>query len=291
MKPRVRLLPIVIVATSGLLVLKATALITSGEVFLSETTPPKQIRTEEDLPRFARVLARMRFIPPPADPEITGSVPPKKEPGKKDAGKEAEKTSESKPVEQASPDPQKTAEARQGVQPLPQSATPTERALLERLQERRGSIDDRARELEMRENLLKAAEKKVDGRIGELKDIEGRIDGSAKAQQAEAEKQMKSIVIMYETMKPKEAARVFERLNLQVLVPIATTMKPARMAEILAAMSPESAEKLTVALARPVRTGAAAGMSDKTRVGDVEGELPSLVQPSLIPPPGISKPR
>ena len=92
MKPRIRLLPIVIVATSGLLVLKATALITSGEGLFSETTPPKQIRTEEDLPRFARVLARMRFIPPPADPEITGSVPAKKEPSKKDAAKETEKS-------------------------------------------------------------------------------------------------------------------------------------------------------------------------------------------------------
>jgi flagellar motility protein MotE (MotC chaperone) len=281
MKARIRLLPIVIVAVSGLMVLKTTALITSSEGLFS-TKEPKQIRTEDDLPRFARVLARMRFVPPPVEPEITGSVPAKKEAEKADAlkaaaakdGKKDDKKLDKSAEEQKLAD-QKVAEQK-AAQPLPQPVTSTERALLERLQERRGTIDDRARELEMRENLLKAAEKKVDGRIGELKEIEGRIDGGTRAQQADADKQMKAVVIMYESMKPKEAARVFDRLNLQVLVPIATTMKPARMAEILAAMTPEAAEKLTVALAGRSLSNQGNVAASNPRNGDVEGELPRL---------------
>ena len=50
-------------------------------------------------------------------------------------------------------------------------------------------------------------------------------------------------------MKPKDAARVFDRLELRVLVAVATQINPRRMSDILAQMSPEAAERLTVELA------------------------------------------
>ena len=56
---------------------------------------------------------------------------------------------------------------------------------------------------------------------------------------------------MYEAMKPKDAARVFDRLDLKVLVPVVNAMNPRKMSEVLAAMSPEAAERLTVELAKP----------------------------------------
>jgi flagellar motility protein MotE (MotC chaperone) len=261
---RIRLLPIVIVAAAGLLVLKATELVSSGALFVAEEI--KVIRTEEDLPRFARALAKLRFTPPPPDPaDITGAVPARKkeEPKKEEARKE---------------EPAKLAEQRP-AQPLPPpQPSASERAVLERLQERRGAIDERGRELELRENLLRAAERKVDGRIQELRDIEEKLDAGARARKEEADKQLRTVVVMYETMKPKEAARVFDRLNLQILVPIATAMKPARMAEILAAMTPESAEKLTVALAS--RSSAVAGAQAPAEApAQAAGELPRIDQP------------
>jgi flagellar motility protein MotE (MotC chaperone) len=261
---RIRLLPIVIVAAAGLLVLKATELASSGALFVAEEK--KVIRTEEDLPRFARALAKLRFTPPPPDPaDITGAVPAKK--------KEEPKKEEAKKQE-----PAKLAEQR-AAQPLPPpQPSASERAVLERLQERRGAIDERGRELELRENLLKAAERKVDGRIQELREIEEKLDAGARARKEEADKQLRTVVVMYETMKPKEAARVFDRLNLQILVPIATAMKPARMAEILAAMTPESAEKLTVALAS--RSSAVSGAQASAEApAQAAGELPRIDQP------------
>ena len=59
---------------------------------------------------------------------------------------------------------------------------------------------------------------------------------------------------MYEAMKPKDAARVFDRLGLDVLVPVVQQMNPRKMSEVLAAMSPDRAEKLTVALATATRS-------------------------------------
>jgi flagellar motility protein MotE (MotC chaperone) len=278
---RVRLLPIVIVAVSGLMVLKATALITKTDLIFASDSSPKKIMTEDDLPRFARALAKMRFVPPAAEPDITGSTPPKE----KAAAKEKPSDKKDDVAKDVKPAEIKIVDQKPPVQPLPPVQTSaTERAVLERLQERRGTIDERGREMELRENLLKAAERKVDGKINELKEIENRMDSGAKAQQAEADKQMKTVVIMYETMKPKEAARVFDRLNLQVLIPIATTMKPVKMAEILAAMSPEAAEKLTVALATRARDAGPVSTASPISGGTTPaGELPRIDQPQAQP--------
>ncbi len=80
-----------------------------------------------------------------------------------------------------------------------------------------------------------------------------KADGAA-GRKAEADKAgLRNIVTMYETMKPKDAARVFDRLNHEVLVPIVLAMNPRKMAEVLAVMQPETAERLTVALANKAR--------------------------------------
>jgi flagellar motility protein MotE (MotC chaperone) len=276
---RVRLLPIVIVAASGLLVLKAIELVSSGGQMMAAEAPPplRKTTTVEELPKFARALVRQRIMEP-GDLDYTGSVQggkkddkkgeAKKEEAKKDEGKQEPKKEEAKKEEARKEEPRP-------ADPLPPTPT-SERAVLERLQERRGAIDERAREMDMRESLLQAAERKLDNRINDLREIENRLDAGAKAEKAEIDRQLKTVVVMYESMKAKDAARVFDRLKLDVLVPIATAMKPARMAEIMAAMSPEAAEKLTVALASRGIEQRAGGADAAALAATPPGELPRL---------------
>ena len=54
---------------------------------------------------------------------------------------------------------------------------------------------------------------------------------------------------MYENMKAKEAAKIFDRLDMKILVDVASQINPRRMSDILAQMTPEAAERLTVELA------------------------------------------
>ena len=122
------------------------------------------------------------------------------------------------------------------------SQSDSERVLIERLQERRQELEARERDLEMRENLIKAAEQQLDGRIDELKELEGKGEN--------APARIKSIVTMYETMGPKEAARIFDRMESRTLVELVNQMNPRKLAEIMAKMEPEAAERLTVELAR-----------------------------------------
>ena len=127
--------------------------------------------------------------------------------------------------------------------------SPAERALLERLAERRTELEARAKELEMRESLVLAAEKRLEGRIAQLKQLEAQINEPVRAKDEGEAARIKNLVTMYENMKPKDAARVFDRLDMRVLLEVATQINPRRMSDILAQMSPEAAERLTVELA------------------------------------------
>lgn len=146
---------------------------------------------------------------------------------------------------------------------------PGERAVLERLQERRIELDTRNRDIDMRESLLKAAEQRVEAKVAELKAVEARVNAAMGARESQDLQRFKSIVSMYENMKAKEAARIFDRLDMTILVDVATAMNTRRMSEILAQMTPESAEKLTVALAN--RANAAVMPQGQDQLPKIEG--------------------
>jgi flagellar motility protein MotE (MotC chaperone) len=101
----------------------------------------------------------------------------------------------------------------------------------------------------MRENLLKAAEGRIEARIGELKQLEASVGVAQREKEDNDAKRMRSLVVMYEAMKPKDAARIFDRLELPILVDVTSAMKPAKVADVMAAMDADAAKRLTVALA------------------------------------------
>lgn len=124
-----------------------------------------------------------------------------------------------------------------------------ERAVLESLGRRRDSLEQQEGQLDLREKLLKATEERIQKRVNELKKLEEQIGEAVGEQEEQEENEIAGLVTMYETMKPKDAARIFDRLSLPVLMKVVRQMKPRKMAGILAKMSPESAERLTVAIA------------------------------------------
>ena len=59
----------------------------------------------------------------------------------------------------------------------------------------------------------------------------------------------KNVVAMYDNMKAKDAAKIFDGLDIKVLLEVAREINPRRMSDILAQMLPENAQRLTVELA------------------------------------------
>jgi flagellar motility protein MotE (MotC chaperone) len=74
---------------------------------------------------------------------------------------------------------------------------------------------------------------------------------------------------MYENMKAKDAAKIFDRLDLRILAEVADAMNPRRMSDILGAMAPEAAERLTVELAN--RSGQIGRTNQPAELPKIEG--------------------
>ena len=144
--------------------------------------------------------------------------------------------------------------------PVPVNATPNpppsaaERAILERLQERRQELEKRARELDIREGLIADAEKRVESKLMQIKEGQQQLATAAQQKEESEAARFKSLVTMYESMKPRDAAKIFDRLDVNVLLQVASMMNPRAMSEILALMTPDRAQQLTVELANRAKT-------------------------------------
>jgi flagellar motility protein MotE (MotC chaperone) len=121
--------------------------------------------------------------------------------------------------------------------------------VLQKLTERREQLETREQELEMRDNLLQATEKRIDEKIVKLKEIEATIQELLKKHDKDELTRLKSLVSIYEKMKPKDAASIFKSLDMKVLLDIAGLMKESKLAVILGNMSGARAKELTIELA------------------------------------------
>jgi flagellar motility protein MotE (MotC chaperone) len=259
----VRLIPIVLLATVCLLALKVSGIVFDGGYTLAERMeshhkPKLEIADPSSIPDFPKIVdargdrdAAAAGSPNPWAREMFGYNDSRDVTGSVSAAPKAGKESDG-PLKVTAKPPEGTKLQAAGMQI---AITPGkinsagERAILESLHERREQLDARRRELDMRESLLKAAEKRVEDKVAELKEVEGRVKTAMGSRDAAEAKRFKGIIAMYESMKPKDAARIFDRLDMQILVDVSTQMNPRAMSAILAQMTPEAAERLTVELA------------------------------------------
>jgi flagellar motility protein MotE (MotC chaperone) len=121
--------------------------------------------------------------------------------------------------------------------------------VLRSLQARREALDEREAGIATREGATAAAEGRLQEQIAELKAVETRIQGLLSQMETKGDERMASLVKTYESMKPKDAANIFNGMEDGVLLDIAKAMKPATLAAVLAAMTPKRAEALTRMLA------------------------------------------
>jgi flagellar motility protein MotE (MotC chaperone) len=251
----IRVLPVVLVAIFGLAVLKiAGLLLDGGYVFDYQPNKPAKMSWAQENLGFPGG--------PKIDPDdITGST--------HGAPKEEKKEEAPKPAAPGT-EPPKSDGTVVFPEQSPQSVSPSERAILERLQTRRQELEQRAREVEIRESLLKAAEKRIDGRVEEMKATEARISGASGQKAEQDAARFKGIITMYEGMKPKDAAKVFDRLEMSVLYEIASQIAPRKMSDILGLMQPEAAERLTVELARRAGSDKSASTAELPKI---EGKM------------------
>lgn len=224
----IRLLPVVVLAASALLILKGIGLVTEGGYILSGTDIARAQAEQSQEFSQSEINAADR---------ASGTL-----------FSRAEQT----PVSSSQIDAVPLTENKAGDKIAIGSndgVNNTEKAILERLSERRTELDLLSDQLQTRATLVEAAEKRLAERIAGLQAIEARIGALVEEKKALDGVQFKGLVGMYETMKPSDAAAIFDSLSMSVLLRVARSMNPRKMSPVLAKMKTERARELTQRLA------------------------------------------
>ncbi|MEQ8332938.1 hypothetical protein [Nisaea sp.] len=158
-------------------------------------------------------------------------------------------------AEGSGPQPEQLAQATEPAKseddkPLdPVLFTRSEIELLQDLSKRRKELDAREQTVIQKEGLLTAAEDRIDKKIVELQKVRTEIEGLIKTYNEQEEEEIKGLVQIYEKMKPKDAARIFDELDMDILLKVFDRMKASKSASLLANMRPQKAKEVTSRIA------------------------------------------
>jgi len=139
----------------------------------------------------------------------------------------------------------------------PPPITEGERAVLLELRQRSQQLDERSAALSAREAILTAAEQKLEAQAQALTALQKKLQDLEAARTQREEAGWQGLVKLYEDMKPRDAATIFNDLEMPVLLALVDRMKERNAAPILAAMNPDKARDVTANLAK-LRTRRAA---------------------------------
>jgi len=98
--------------------------------------------------------------------------------------------------------------------------------------------------------MLTAAEQKLTARVAELQALQKKLVAMEAARKEREDVSWQGLVKLYEAMKPRDAATIFNDLDMPVLLQVVDRMKEAKAAPVLAAMQPDKARDLTAKLAQ-----------------------------------------
>ena len=120
----------------------------------------------------------------------------------------------------------------------------------QQLSERDRAAAARARQLDLREQATQAAARKIVGAPTDAGAAAAPPPAApAEPEQSEAER-LDDLARIYQAMKPKAAAPIFEQLTLEVQVKVAGRMRERSAAAMMAAMNPKAAATLSMAIAK-----------------------------------------
>lgn len=232
---RPRLLPVLMFALVGMMTVKVGSVWNAFEVSVGTETLAQGEATGEQA-----------ATEPPAPAEGTAPA---------DTTEQQAATPPEAPVGEQPMTEEEAAAAEAAAAPEPEVKDPfdytdEEVDVLQQLAKRREELDLRARQLDEREALIQAAEQRMEQKMAELKALQATVEDLLKARSEEEEAELKSLVKMYENMKPKAAAKVFEEMDMDVLLDVVDRMNERKVAPILALVTPTRAKEITFELAQ-----------------------------------------
>lgn len=123
--------------------------------------------------------------------------------------------------------------------------TQSEILILQELAERRETLDRRATEIDKRATQLKIAEEEIDKKLEQLKVYEQKLEQLLQKYNQKEQENIASLIKLYTSMKPKDAARLFNTLDMDITVALLRGMKPSNASAILSQMDSAKARTVT----------------------------------------------
>lgn len=160
--------------------------------------------------------------------------------------------------------------------------------LLQNLAKRRDELEQRERDLDIKAKVLEASEKRITDKIAEVKTLEADLSKVLAQYNVKQDEQIKSLVKIYESMKPDEAAAIFNELELPILLDVISKMSERKVALVLANMNPKRARDVTQELAdrrNKVAQGAAAVVASAPAPTPAPAPKPVATPPAAPPAP------
>jgi flagellar motility protein MotE (MotC chaperone) len=127
--------------------------------------------------------------------------------------------------------------------------TPEEVELLQNLSKRKIEILKSQEELELKTKILEANELQLNKKLEELRNLKGQLEDLMAQYNEKENMKIASLVKIYENMKPKDAAKIFEELDMPILLQVVNVMKESKVAPILSAMDPIKAKEISTEFA------------------------------------------
>jgi flagellar motility protein MotE (MotC chaperone) len=187
---------------------------------------------------------------------------PKKDEGKKDEAKSEEKKPEAKEGEGKGEEGKSKEKPNPAVSLTPGDLTDrhfskSELDLLQSLAHRREDLDRWERNIQVKEEALNATEKRIDEKIQQIDAMKKAVSEVLAQYNTQEETKLKSLVKIYENMKPDDAARIFDEIEMPVLLLVIDKMAEKKAAPIMAKMDSKKAKQITVELAEQRRLNTA----------------------------------
>jgi flagellar motility protein MotE (MotC chaperone) len=126
--------------------------------------------------------------------------------------------------------------------------TNSELKILQELAERREALDIKAKEIDKRAIQLRVAENEIDKKIKQLKEYEQKLNELINKYSQKEQENVEALVKLYASMKPKDAARIFNTMDVDISVAILRGMKPSSSSAILSQMDAQKAQTITAEL-------------------------------------------
>lgn len=236
---QLKILPLTMMTATVVLAIKVGAVVNGGNA-LSQNLFISDVVAEEKTE---------------AKKEEKAQAPEETKEKKEDASKKPSASAEDAKTEAATPPEENKNVSTQAPDTVKakQEYSQIEVDLLQSLSKRREELEQWSKDLDVKDNLLTATEKRIDQKLAGMQDLKKQLDKQLALYNEKEDAKIKSLVKIYENMKPKDAARIFEQLDMAVLLEVVDKMGERKVAPVLAAMDAKKAMLVTTELAEQRR--------------------------------------